>query len=79
MLNRVPRLAKQSRRFFSTINSDVKKEKVITLELKPGEKVAICRCWKSQKFPLCDGAHQKLNAVGDNVGPALVQAPKAAN
>jgi CDGSH-type Zn-finger protein len=79
MLNRVPRLVKQSRRLFSTINSDVKKEKVITLDLKPGEKVAICRCWKSAKFPFCDGAHQKLNAAGDNVGPALVQAPKAAN
>ena len=25
--------------------------------------VALCRCFKSAKFPLCDGAHNKHNEV----------------
>merc|ERR1712079_830517 len=34
-----------------------------------GAKTAFCRCWKSSKFPLCDGAHGKHNqACGDNLG-----------
>ncbi|KHJ89424.1 zinc finger CDGSH type, partial [Oesophagostomum dentatum] len=33
-----------------------------------GEKKAFCRCWKSEKFPYCDGAHTKHNKeTGDNV------------
>ena len=32
------------------------------------------RCWKSKKFPYCDGAHAKHNAeTGDNVGPLIVK------
>ncbi|EYC16083.1 hypothetical protein Y032_0035g3140 [Ancylostoma ceylanicum] len=39
-----------------------------------GEKKAFCRCWKSEKFPYCDGAHTKHNnEVGDNVGPLIVK------
>ena len=35
--------------------------------------VVYCRCWRSAKFPLCDGAHVKHNeATGDNVGPLIV-------
>lgn len=26
-----------------------------------GEKMAFCRCWKSQKFPYCDGTHTAHN------------------
>jgi len=57
------------------------KEKVISLELaaKAGERVALCRCWKSAKFPYCDGAHNAHNkATGDSVGPCIVTvvAPK---
>ncbi|KAK6059710.1 zinc finger CDGSH type [Cooperia oncophora] len=37
-----------------------------------GEKKAFCRCWKSEKFPYCDGAHTKHNKeTGDNVGPLV--------
>mmetsp|Transcript_22504 Transcript_22504/g.39886 ORF Transcript_22504/g.39886 Transcript_22504/m.39886 type:complete len:113 (-) Transcript_22504:1088-1426(-) len=37
-----------------------------------GKKV-MCRCWKSEKFPYCDGAHVKHNKeTGDNVGPLIV-------
>lgn len=32
-------------------------------------KNVFCRCWKSSKFPYCDGAHTKHNqTTGDNVG-----------
>ncbi|XP_072038394.1 CDGSH iron-sulfur domain-containing protein 1-like [Amphiura filiformis] len=35
-----------------------------------GDKQAFCRCWKSSKFPYCDGSHNKHNKeTGDNVGP----------
>jgi CDGSH-type Zn-finger protein len=48
---------------------------VIVLEV--GQKMAICRCWKSKKFPQCDGAHVEHNKIyGDNVGPIIIAAPK---
>jgi len=41
------------------------------------EKVAFCRCWKSQNWPYCDGAHGKHNTeCGDNVGPLVVTKKK---
>ncbi len=39
--------------------------------LQPGEKVMLCRCYQSSKFPLCDIAHAKCQ--GD-VGPVVVEA-----
>merc|ERR1712212_29374 len=37
-------------------------------------KAVFCRCWKSKKFPYCDGAHAKHNQLtGDNVGPLIVK------
>lgn len=37
-------------------------------------KVSYCRCWKSETFPLCDGAHNKHNeATGDNLAPLVLQ------
>ncbi|CAD5210446.1 unnamed protein product [Bursaphelenchus okinawaensis] len=42
-----------------------------------GEKKAFCRCWKSEKFPYCDGSHNKHNKeTGDNVGPLIVSGKK---
>ena len=42
-----------------------------------GNKTAFCRCWKSSKFPLCDGAHGKHNqACGDNLGPVIITKQK---
>ncbi|KAM8909455.1 CDGSH iron-sulfur domain-containing protein 1 [Spinachia spinachia] len=39
-----------------------------------GTKAVYCRCWKSKKFPFCDGAHAKHNdATGDNVGPLIIK------
>ncbi|DAZ94410.1 TPA: hypothetical protein N0F65_003439 [Lagenidium giganteum] len=41
---------------------------------KNGGKCVMCRCWKSKKFPYCDGSHTKHNKeTGDNVGPLIVQ------
>ncbi|KAI0983962.1 hypothetical protein GJ496_011339 [Pomphorhynchus laevis] len=35
--------------------------------------VAFCRCWRSETFPYCDGAHNLLNAeLGENVGPLVI-------
>lgn len=41
------------------------------MELQKGQKIALCRCWQSKKFPYCDGSHRQLT---DKVGPAIVQA-----
>ncbi|KAK8385780.1 hypothetical protein O3P69_016508 [Scylla paramamosain] len=39
-----------------------------------GNKAVFCRCWRSSKFPYCDGSHnQHNNACGDNVGPLIVK------
>nr|CAG4638181.1 EOG090X0JRY [Chydorus sphaericus] len=61
----------------TVINSLVKKneEKVVdTVDVEDiGEKKVFCRCWKSAKFPYCDGSHNKHNTSnGDNVGPLIV-------
>ncbi|KAL7877732.1 hypothetical protein SRHO_G00043750 [Serrasalmus rhombeus] len=39
-----------------------------------GDKAVYCRCWRSKKFPYCDGAHTKHNQeTGDNVGPLIIK------
>lgn len=47
----------------------------ITVTLHPGERVALCRCWKSSKFPLCDGTHKQHAGFGPAV---IVVAAEAA-
>jgi CDGSH-type Zn-finger protein len=33
----------------------------------------VCRCYKSAKFPYCDGSHIKHNEeTGDNIAPAVL-------
>ena len=36
------------------------------IEDADGPLIAMCRCWKSKKFPYCDGSHNALNESGDN-------------
>ncbi|KAK1791625.1 hypothetical protein P4O66_013626 [Electrophorus voltai] len=43
-----------------------------------GDKAVYCRCWRSKKFPYCDGAHTKHNQeTGDNVGPLIIKRKEA--
>lgn len=60
------------------INTTVKKDEpkvVDSLDLEDlGNKAVFCRCWKSKKFPYCDGAHAAHNKeCGDNIGPLVIQ------
>lgn len=57
-----------------TIDKDSRKV-VHTFDVEDiSSRVAYCRCWKSQKFPYCDGAHGKHNReTGDNVGPLIIK------
>ncbi|CAH8573677.1 unnamed protein product [Heterobilharzia americana] len=42
------------------------------------DKKVYCRCWRSTKFPYCDGAHNKHNEeTGDNVGPLIIETKKS--
>ncbi|KAG5190816.1 hypothetical protein JKP88DRAFT_140648, partial [Tribonema minus] len=48
-----------------------------SMELGAGEKKVLCRCWKSETFPICNGAHTSHNQLtGDNVGPISVSVKK---
>lgn len=43
----------------------------------PNKHQVFCRCWLSDTFPLCNGAHMKHNeAENDNLGPLIVSVPK---
>jgi CDGSH-type Zn-finger protein len=44
-----------------------------TVTLAPGERVSLCRCFESKKFPFCDGTHRELPGTG----PVIVLAPPA--
>ncbi|KAG2430734.1 hypothetical protein HYH02_013573 [Chlamydomonas schloesseri] len=65
------------------INPSIRKneEKVadfVKVENLPTPKAVYCRCWRSGKFPMCDGAHVKHNKeTGDNVGPLVIESPAA--
>eukprot|EP00327_Prymnesium_parvum_P002581 CAMPEP_0182830580 /NCGR_PEP_ID=MMETSP0006_2-20121128/18653_1 /TAXON_ID=97485 /ORGANISM="Prymnesium parvum, Strain Texoma1" /LENGTH=1019 /DNA_ID=CAMNT_0024958161 /DNA_START=95 /DNA_END=3155 /DNA_ORIENTATION=+ len=39
-----------------------------------GEEIKFCRCYRSSRFPLCDGAHNAHNKeAGDNAGPVVIK------
>lgn len=52
-----------------TRNPDHPKTEV---HLESGETIALCRCFASKQFPLCDGTHREHPGKG----PAIVSAPK---
>ena len=45
------------------------------ITIVPGEKVVICRCWHSQKFPFCDGSHKQHPGRGPCAVIASAEAP----
>ncbi|KAL2097495.1 hypothetical protein ACEWY4_006702 [Coilia grayii] len=46
----------------------------IDIEDLSSTKVCYCRCWRSKRFPVCDGSHKKHNQLtGDNVGPLVLK------
>ncbi|EDV27872.1 CDGSH iron-sulfur domain-containing protein 2-like protein [Trichoplax sp. H2] len=51
------------------------KKVVHTVDIEDvGEKLVFCRCWRSKKFPYCDGSHNNHNEQEqDNVGPLIVK------
>ncbi|XP_068710541.1 CDGSH iron-sulfur domain-containing protein 2 homolog A-like [Montipora capricornis] len=60
------------------VNKSIQKDKekvadIIEIE-DLGDKTVYCRCWKSKKFPFCDGSHNSHNKeTGDNVGPLVLK------
>ncbi|KAI8794905.1 CDGSH iron-sulfur domain-containing protein 2 B [Biomphalaria glabrata] len=58
------------------LSVEKKEEKVVnSMDIEDiGDSIAFCRCWRSKKFPLCDGAHNAHNKkTGDNVGPMCLK------
>ncbi|KAK9506467.1 hypothetical protein O3M35_008403 [Rhynocoris fuscipes] len=60
------------------INLSIEKEEAKVVHVANiedlGDSTAYCRCWRSSKFPLCDGSHGKHNKeTGDNVGPVVIK------
>ncbi|EUD66932.1 hypothetical protein C922_02516 [Plasmodium inui San Antonio 1] len=47
--------------------------------LKKSKKISVCRCWKSNNFPYCDNAHQKLQQQGVICGPLLLEVRRSNN
>jgi len=43
-----------------------------TIHIAPGERVSLCRCFKSKEFPICDGTHKTMEG---EYGPVVVDCP----
>jgi CDGSH-type Zn-finger protein len=50
--------------------SNIKGKVRTRVTLKRGEVIALCRCWHSEHFPLCDGSHK--NIKGEH-GPVTIR------
>mgnify|MGYP003996443553 FL=1 len=63
----------------SRINTSIKIDVPLirdVLIIETGKKICICRCWKSNRFPECDGSHIAHNKKhNDNVGPIIIATP----
>merc|ERR1712168_410383 len=73
----VPKLSKAKKDTTGCCNYMIKKDEakvVDTYDVEDiSDKAVFCRCWKSKKFPMCDGSHNAHNKeTGDNVGPLIV-------
>jgi len=56
------------------VKIELDKAKVVdVIKIGDAKELYVCRCWKSSKWPYCDGSHAKHNKeTGDNLGPAVV-------
>ncbi|VDN98131.1 unnamed protein product [Rodentolepis nana] len=71
----------KNRGFSKQFNTEIKKDQEKVVDFVDIEsingKASFCRCWKSKKFPYCDGAHNSYNKeTGDNIGPLVIEAKK---
>ena len=41
------------------------------VSIKSGQTLVLCRCWKSNTFPYCDGSHRK-DPISNSQGPAVI-------
>lgn len=61
------------------INPNIHKnyaQKIVDYYDKPAlpDFTAFCRCWRSKRFPYCDGGHHDYNKmIGDNAGPIIIR------
>ncbi len=44
-----------------------------TVQIEPGERVALCRCFHSRNFPFCDGTHKQHPGKGPVIVEALTE------
>ena len=51
-----------------TDNND-KNTPVTHISIESGEKIAVCRCFKSKNYPYRDGSHKEISGTG----PAIVE------
>ena len=72
-----PRLNNKVKMESEKVVDTLKCPDIETLEACKAGKVVMCRCWKSEKFPYCDGSHNAHNKeTGDNVGPLIIETGK---
>ncbi|MBI80599.1 MAG: hypothetical protein CMD85_01115 [Gammaproteobacteria bacterium] len=45
------------------MKSENNDSKSISFEIKKDQRYSWCTCGKSQKYPLCDGAHKELDGI----------------
>ena len=57
----------------NTLGYQVVHEKVVYPTGTKPTRLTICRCWQSLRFPLCDNTHQRLQKLGVDVGPVMVE------
>mmetsp|Transcript_106860 Transcript_106860/g.212192 ORF Transcript_106860/g.212192 Transcript_106860/m.212192 type:complete len:136 (-) Transcript_106860:120-527(-) len=57
----------------NTLNYPVAHEKVMPPPARTPQRMVVCRCWKSLKFPACDNSHFQLQKEGVTVGPAMLE------
>ncbi len=50
-----------------------------TVKMTPDEKVALCRCFASKKFPFCDGSHKQHPGKGPVIVEVVTAGEKSAS